>query len=97
MIWFLLALSSQSSGWVDLGSVKVAHAGAKVCDFYGQIAAPWNVEIVCYGPDGRELLAVTAPGKRLIGANDDDSITWIIEADRTYRVTVNGVQNNGQF
>jgi len=78
--------------------VKVAFAGSKICYFYGAPAAPYGVQVVCYASGGvLELNAATVAGAAMGGWNSDDSITWQIGADRSYRIVAGGVENDGSF
>lgn len=82
--------------FVNLGAIKLAYAGAEQCRFYGSVAG-YSVQVVCFGMEGLEVNSVSVPGKRLIGGNDDDSIYWIIERDRSYRIGVGGIEHAGTF
>ena len=86
------------SGFVDRGAVKEAFAGLKVCYFYGAPASPYGVQVVCYASGGiLETNDAAAAGLPLGGHNSDDSITWEIGADRSYRIAVGGVEHDGNF
>lgn len=86
------------SGFVDRGAVKEAFAGSKTCYFYGSPAAPYGAQVVCYASGGiLELNDATVVGVAFGGHNSDDSITWEIGADRSYRIAVGGVEHDGNF
>lgn len=97
MLLFLASFLFQLSPFVDFGAYKVARIGAKRCVFYAAPVAPYSVEVVCSRENGLELIAVNMPNTRLIGGNDDDSVTWVIERDRTFHIVVAGVENKGTF
>jgi hypothetical protein len=93
-----LLWSQSPGGFVDLGAVKEAFAGSKICYFYGAPAAPYGVQVVCYASGGiLELNAATVAGTAMGGWNSDNSITWEIGADRSYKIAVGGVEYDGTF
>jgi len=86
------------SGFVSRGSDRIAFAGSKICYFYGAPAAPYGIQVVCYASGGiLEANEATAAGAAFGGHNSDDSVTWEIGADRSYKIAVGGVEHDGTF